>query len=92
MSGYVWVERIDMQVERVARALTEDLEIASRALTRLNTILEQAERGEGTLGRVVADERLYESMVLTFHRLAETTAEFQALVKEWREGKVRIAL
>jgi len=86
------VERIDGQVDRVARLMVGDLEIAGQALTRLNTILEKAERGEGTLGRIIADNRLYESMVLTFRRLAETTEEFRKLVKEWQKGEIRVAL
>jgi phospholipid/cholesterol/gamma-HCH transport system substrate-binding protein len=85
------VTRIDGHVESVARSLTDDLEIASRALTRLNTILDGMERGEGTMGLLLSDNRLYESLVLTFRRLAETTEEFRLLVKEWQKGKVRVA-
>ena len=86
------VERIDAQTDRLARSLTEDLELASSLLTRMNSIMEQVERGEGTIGRMFVDERLYESLVLTFERLAATAEEFRLLVKEWQKGKVRIGL
>jgi len=31
-------------------------------------------------------------MVLTFRRLAATTEEFRALVKDWQKGKIRVGL
>jgi phospholipid/cholesterol/gamma-HCH transport system substrate-binding protein len=86
------VKRIDAQVEHIARALTEDLELASNLLTRLHSIADRIDHGEGTIGQLLTDTRLYESLVLTFRRLAEATEEFRLLVKEWQKGKVRIAL
>jgi phospholipid/cholesterol/gamma-HCH transport system substrate-binding protein len=86
------VTRIDGHVEDVAHALTDDLEIASGLLTRLHSVAEQLDSGQGTLGLLLTDNRLYESLLLTFRRLAETTEEFRLLVKEWQKGKVRVAL
>lgn len=85
------VSRIDGNVDRVSRTLISNLEIASSALTNLNAMLERAERGEGTVGLMFRDNRLYEAMLLTFRRLAETTEEFRTLVKDWQKGKVRVA-
>ena len=85
------ITHIDGNVERVARAFTDDLEIASSLLTRLHSIVEKIDRGEGTMGLLLTDNRLYESLLLTFRRLAETTEEFRLLVKEWQKGKVRVA-
>lgn len=86
------VTRIDGHVETLAHALNDDLEIASNVLTRLHSITEKIDGGEGTIGRLLTDGRLYESLVLTFRRLAETTEEFRLLIKEWQEGKIRVGL
>ena len=86
------VKRVDAHVENVAKSLTEDLELASNLLTRLHSIADKIDRGEGTMGKLLTDTRLYESLVLTFRRLAETTEEFRLLIKEWQEGKIRIGL
>jgi len=86
------VTRIDGHVERVALALTDDLEMTSNVLTRVYSIVDKIDRGEGTIGHLLADTRLYESLVLSFRRLAETVEEFRLLVKEWQKGKVRVAL
>ena len=86
------VEHIDAQAERLARSLVEDLELASNLLTRVNTIMDGVQRGEGTAGKLFTDDRLYESLVLAFDRLSATAEEFRLLVKEWQKGKVRVGL
>jgi len=84
------VENIDGHVERVARAATADLELTSELLTRLNGITRSLEGGQGTLGRLLTDDRLYEALVLTFQRLAESAQEFRLLVEDWQKGKIRV--
>lgn len=85
------VENADTQITGISRALIGNLELASAMLTQMNTMMESAIRGEGTLGKFVKDDRLYESMTLTFRRLAETVEEFKLLAKEWQEGRIRVA-
>lgn len=86
------VDRADKRVEEVARALQSNLELASEFLTQLNTIANKANRGEGTIGMLVADDRLYESMTLAFRRLAEAVDEFKVLIKDWQQGKIKVGL
>lgn len=86
------VTRIEGNADQLTRDLREDLEIASRVLTHLDQSLEKIKRGEGTMGRLLTDERLYESLVLTFRRLAEATEEFRLLVQDWQKGKIKVGL
>ena len=58
----------------------------------MHSLAEKADRGEGTLGRLLMDDRLYESLVLTFRRLAETVEEFRLLVKDWQRRGVKFGL
>jgi len=85
------VGRIDARTAELARALLEALQQASLILTQLNGAAQKVNSGEGTIGRFVNDDRLYEAMVLTFRRLAETTEELRILVKDWQQGKVRVS-
>ncbi len=85
------IARIDASVERLARDLTDNLELASSLLTQMNAIMEKAEQGEGTVGRLFKDERLYEELVLAFRRLAATTEELRLLIKEWQKGNIRVS-
>lgn len=84
------LDKVDGHIERVARATVEDLEKAGRFMDHMNEVGRQISRGEGTLGRLVKDERLYEAMVLSFKRLAETVEEFRVVVKDWQQGKIRV--
>jgi len=86
------VDRTDEEIQRVSRSLTNNLDLAADFLTQLNDITRRAGKGEGTIGLLLTDDRLYESMTLTFRRLAEAVDEFKALIKDWQQGKIKVAL
>lgn len=81
---------VDDKLERIARSVLTNLESVARLLDELNMIGKRANAGEGTLGKIVTDDRLYEAMVLTFKRLSETVEETKLLIKEWQKGKVKV--
>lgn len=85
------VDHADAHMTDISKALVGDLEIASAVLTRFDQMMASANRGEGTLGKFIKDDRLYEAMTLTFRRLAETVEEYKLLAKQWQEGKIRVA-
>jgi phospholipid/cholesterol/gamma-HCH transport system substrate-binding protein len=85
------LENLDTRVNDLSRSLTADLELASTFLTQMNGLAERIGRGEGTIGRMMTDDRLYEAMTLTFRRLTETLDEFKNVAKQWQEGKIRVA-
>lgn len=84
--------RIDDSVQRATRGLNSSFEKASNILDDLSVASSQIRKGEGTIGKLVTDDRLFESMVVTFKRLSEMAEEFRLLVKEWQKGKVRVGL
>lgn len=83
---------LDARITDLARATTGTLDRADTFLDSLNIVGRQISSGEGNLGRLVMDGKLYEAMLLTAERLSMAVEEFRALVAEWREGKVRVAL
>jgi phospholipid/cholesterol/gamma-HCH transport system substrate-binding protein len=86
------VGNVDRRVDEVGRAVMQNLDLAAGLFQQMNETATQINNGEGTIGRFVTDPRLYESMVLTFRRLAEATEELRLLIKEWQQGKIRVAL
>lgn len=84
------LDNLDSNVQRVARALIADLDKAGEILDGFAVAALHIKRGEGSLGKFIQDDRLFESMVLTFERLNETLAEFKKLAEEWRSGKSKI--
>lgn len=79
-------------IDRVARKTLEDLELVAQTVTEFNKILTGINRGEGTLGKLATDARLYDALVLTFRKLGDTVEEFRLLVKDWQAGKIRVGL
>ncbi len=84
--------RVDTRVTELSRATLDSLERADTLLDNLNAVGEQVRKGEGTVGRFIMDDELYESLLFTIQRLARATEEFEALLKQWREDKVRIGM
>lgn len=72
--------------ERVVTTLTR----VDRFMDTMNRIILPISRGEGTIGRMLRDNDLYDALVITLRRFASTIADFQLLAKEWQKGKVRI--
>ncbi|MBI5866258.1 MAG: MCE family protein [Planctomycetes bacterium] len=86
------VDRTDQRIDELSRSLRTSIEQASEFLTQLNSIASKANRGEGTIGKLVTDDRLYEAMTVSFRRLGETVEEFKLLIKDWQQGKIKIGL
>ncbi len=84
--------KLDGQIDTVARATVGNLEKLSKFLDHMNVAGQQISSGEGTIGLLVKDGRLYESMVLTAERLAATVGEFRELIQQWKQGKIKVGL
>jgi phospholipid/cholesterol/gamma-HCH transport system substrate-binding protein len=78
------------RIDTVARDIIRNSENLDRILVGLNQTVDGVNRGEGTLGHLVKDNRLYEALLLTSQRLAATMADIQALLKSWETEGVKI--
>lgn len=85
------VGQIGQEVTARSRDAQAVMESLDRLVGSLQQITGQVARGEGTVGRLVADPELYESLVLTAQRLSATIEEIRILVKDWQQGKIRVA-
>jgi phospholipid/cholesterol/gamma-HCH transport system substrate-binding protein len=85
------VERLDGEIATVGRDARNTLEKGSRLMDSLYEITSTVSRGEGTLGRLVHDAKLYDAMVFTAERLGHAVEEFRLLIQDWQKGKVRVA-
>ncbi len=65
------IERADERLTQVLSKTTEVLEHLDDAATSLAAASGQVSSGEGTVGRLLYDDRLYESAVLALQRLTE---------------------
>lgn len=78
---------LDVAFDKMNTVL-EELETAGRSLTQL---VQRVEAGEGTVGMLIRDDRLYEAAVLTFERLTEFIGTLQRIVgKAEQDGYIKV--
>lgn len=85
------VDNLNVRVNAVAQAATNTLGAAGEVLDYLKVSAGRLAQGEGTVGKLLTDERLYESLVLTVERIGKTIDEIRVLVQKWQEGQIRVA-
>ena len=81
----------DGRANDITQAVIGSLDKTDRFLDHLNIVGQRVTSGEGNVGRLFMDDKLYESMLITADRLSLVIEEFQALLAEWRQGKVRVS-
>lgn len=90
--GQTSIEHIEARVDQISDQLVGNMQKLNRVLDHANIAMATIAGGEGTIGRLVRDEELYESLVLTVDRLAATIDEIKILVKEWQKGEIRVSV
>lgn len=65
------VARAAQRIEETAAKLNRDLDLIGGILAHLEPVAAKVGRGEGTLGKMAADDRLYETLLLSLRRAGE---------------------
>lgn len=78
------------RLDSIAQHLIGNSDDLNKVLTGLDTVIGKVNQGEGTLGHLVNDNRLYDALTLTAQRLAAVMADMQSLIKTWQDQGVRI--
>lgn len=84
------LDKLNTNIDTLTRSAVDVLERAGKVLDPLYTTAKRLASGEGTLGKLTIDDRLYEAMVLSFRRLGKTAEEFELLLKQWQKEGMRI--
>ncbi len=83
---------VDARVTEVSQATVDRLDQIDQFMDHMNIIGARLSSGQGNVGRLLMDSKLYEALLITVERLSLTVEEFRALIAEWREGKIKVAL
>jgi hypothetical protein len=73
------------RVDEVAKQVSDRLIQVSDLLDKSNAIAGKIEKGQGTMGLLVNDPRLYESLVDTGKTLSLTATDLRRLVEQWEQ-------
>jgi ABC-type transporter Mla subunit MlaD len=83
---------LDGRVTDIARKTMDGLDRADRFLDYLNTVGEQVASGKGTIGELFMNGKLYDALTYTTERLGLAIEDARAMIAEWRQGKIKVAL
>jgi phospholipid/cholesterol/gamma-HCH transport system substrate-binding protein len=72
----------DAQVETLVVAMVGTSEELSKTMSGLRVVLEKANSGEGTVGRLLNDGKMYEKLVENAQQMRKLMEEIESLVKE----------
>ncbi|MCK6457516.1 MAG: MlaD family protein [Phycisphaerae bacterium] len=79
-------------IDSSSRKFADTTDAAASLLRELNRTALLMNEGQGTAGLFLNDNRLYESMVLTFERLTKTLDEFRDVLVLAKKGELRYRL
>lgn len=80
------------KIDVLADKLILDAEQISRLMVTLEEAVRKVESGQGTLGKMVNDPQLYESMVAASDQLTTVLIEARRLIETWRDSGVELKL
>jgi len=86
------VTRLDTRIDEVMKKLIVLLDTTSHAMQGVELAVTRINEGQGTMGQLVTDKRLYESMVLSMQRLEEAIKEWRDVAAQWKRGELKIPL
>ncbi|HNO77670.1 MAG TPA: hypothetical protein PKN33_06375 [Phycisphaerae bacterium] len=80
---------IDTRVNELADAALPTLDHAAKTASNLHRVSDKIADGEGTLGRLLNDERLYEATLLAIQRVQDMVDSFRRLAERFeRRGRI----
>jgi phospholipid/cholesterol/gamma-HCH transport system substrate-binding protein len=74
------------------RGLNDRIEQIGKTLERFNSVVAKIDKGDGTLGKLTNDPRLYESLADTSRELNLMVGDLKRLVEQWEQEGVSLKL
>ncbi len=88
-TGTSSLKSMDVRVERLVVALVNTSSELARAMSELRMTLEKANQGQGTVGHLVNDAKLYENLLESTNQLNQLLKDLQGLIDKVSEKGIR---
>jgi len=89
IAGQDTLRNADDRIDRLTGAVVQTSEELGRAASQMRQLIEKANEGEGTLGRLVNDGRLYENLIETTDQLQLWIQQFTSILEKLEEKGLR---
>jgi phospholipid/cholesterol/gamma-HCH transport system substrate-binding protein len=88
--GRTTLATADTQIRDIGQQVGGRLTELSQLLTRLQSVVNKVDQGQGTAGQLVNDPKLYQALVDTTADLNATIKDLQRLVRQWEQEGVTL--
>jgi len=85
-------DKVTKRIDQLTVKLIEDAEKISVLLGTVNRIALKLEKGDGTVGKLMNDPKLYNSLQEAANQTQILLKEFSALVKTWKENGLKVKM
>lgn len=87
-----FVTKADGMLDGLAGSGMDTMEAIGRTALEFEELARRANQGQGTLGMLANDNRLYESMLLTTERMSKALDDLRAVLEQAKRGDLRIKM
>jgi phospholipid/cholesterol/gamma-HCH transport system substrate-binding protein len=86
------IGRTESEIVGISRQLGERLTQIAKLVDQFQAISTKIDQGQGTAGKLINDDRLYESLVVTAQQLQATVTDLRRLIQQWEQEGVHLRL
>lgn len=86
------ITKAGVRVDEISKQLNGRLEQLAGALERFQSVANKVDKGEGTVGKLINDPKLYEALLETSQELSLTVKDLRRLVEQWEQEGVSLKL
>ena len=86
------IDQTSQNLDVTARNINGKIDQIGKVLEQFNTIVARAERGEGTMGKLFSDPKLYDAMAATAAQLNLMVSDLRRLVQQWEQEGISFKL
>jgi phospholipid/cholesterol/gamma-HCH transport system substrate-binding protein len=91
-SATTTIDKTQMQIDTLSRQMSDRLTQVAKLLETFQQISNKVNKGDGTVGLLLNDPKLYQSLVDTSRELNATIKDLQRLVQQWEQEGVYFKL
>ncbi len=86
------IKGIDPKLDRLTEKLIEDAEGISTVLAEVRKVVVKVNKGEGALGELINNPKLYNSFVDSMEQMDRMIKDLRSLIRKWKDEGVEVKL
>lgn len=86
------IDKTQQHIDDLAKKVGDRLTQAAATLDHLQSIMNKIDKGEGSVGKLINDPKLYQNLIETTDQLSVGAADLRRLLEQWEQEGVSLKL